>query len=115
MCEHVSIYQKQTIFRMFWIKLYFQKPKIFMCDKCGVVKRRKAQIDKHSAAHERGILHCKVCKKSHDDRTHLDEHQDKHTKEHRYTYQETMEGGKNMQLNISGPRKHQNPHEKCPP
>ena len=100
---------------MFWIKLYFQKPKIFTGDKCGVVKRSKEQIDKHSTAHEKGILHRKVCKKSYDDRTHLDEHQDKHTKEHRYTCKETIEGGQNMQLNILGPRKHQNPHEKCPP
>ena len=52
MCEHISVYQKQTIFHMIWIKPYFQKPKIFMCDKCGVVKWSKAQIDKHKAAHE---------------------------------------------------------------
>ena len=93
MCEHVSIYQKGTIFCMFWIKLYFQKPKIYMCDKCGVVKRSKAQIDKHSVAYERGILYWKVCKKSYNDRTHLDKHLDKHTKEHRYTCKETMGGG----------------------
>ena len=79
---------------MFWIKLYFQKPKIFTCDKCGVVKRSKAQIDKHTVAHERGILYCKVCKKPYDDKSQLEEHQDKHTKEHRYTCKETMEGGK---------------------
>ena len=65
-----------------------------MCDKCGVVKRSKAQIDKHTVADERGILYCKVCKKPYDDKTHLEEHQDKHTKEHRYTCKETMDGVK---------------------
>ena len=92
MCKHVSVYQKQTIFHMFWIKLYFQKPKLFTCDKCWVVKKSKAQIDKHRAAHEWGILYCKVCKKSYNDKTHLVEHEDTHTKEHRKTCKETLEG-----------------------
>ena len=53
MCKHVSIYKKCTIFHVFWTKLYFQKPKIFTCDKCVVVKRSKEQIDKQTVAHER--------------------------------------------------------------
>ena len=73
-------------------KLYFQKPTAFKCVKCGVIKKTKAQFEKHSAAHKCGILYCKVCKKSYDDKNHLVEHEDKHTKEHRYTCKETVEG-----------------------
>ena len=64
-----------------------------MCDKCGDVKKTKAQIDKYSATHKWGILYCKVCKKSYDDKTHLVEHEDKHTMEHRFTCKETLVSG----------------------
>ena len=64
---------------------------VFKCVKCSVIKKTKAQFEKHSAAHKCGILYCKVCKKSYNDKNHLVEHEDKHTKEHRYTCKETVE------------------------
>ena len=66
------------------MKTIFQKPKVFKCNKCSVIKKTKAQFEKHSAAHRCGILYCK---------SHLVQHEDKHTKQHRYTCKETVEGG----------------------
>ena len=66
---------------------------VFKCVKWSVIKKTKVQFEKHSAAHECGILYyCKICKKSYDDKNHLIEHEDKNTKEHRYTCKETVEG-----------------------